>query len=62
MIRALLAVWVLAGNPSRFFYEAIGGRRIALRTERMGDEDVQEIAYGWDDIDELVAPSRSGDH
>jgi GNAT superfamily N-acetyltransferase len=53
-----LSVWVLAGNPSRFFYEAIGGKRIAIRTERLGDEDVQEIAYGWGDVDELVAPSR----
>lgn len=54
-----LTVWVLAENPSRFFYEAIGGRRIALRTEALGDADVQEVAYGWDDIDALVAPSRS---
>lgn len=54
-----LTVWVLANNPSRFFYEAIGGKRIALRTEVLGDADVQEIAYGWDDIDTLVASSRS---
>lgn len=26
-------VWVLAGNPARFFYEAIGGALIATREE-----------------------------
>jgi len=53
-----LTVWVLAENPSRFFYEAIGGKRVALRTEAMADAEIQEIAYGWDDIDALVASSR----
>lgn len=53
-----LAVWVLSENPSRFFYEAMGGKRVAMRTERLGDAQVQEAAYGWDDIDELVAPTR----
>ena len=28
-------LWVLTGNPSRFFYEAVGGVRAAERTERL---------------------------
>ncbi len=48
-----LSVWVLARNPSRFFYEAIGGRRMATRMERVGKEQVEAVAYGWDDIDAL---------
>lgn len=55
-----LVVWVLSENPSRFFYEAMGGRRIARRSERMGSAEVQETAYGWADMAELVAVGRSG--
>jgi ribosomal protein S18 acetylase RimI-like enzyme len=40
-------LWVLATNPSRFFYEAMGGRRIAERDERMRGHRLYEIAYGW---------------
>jgi ribosomal protein S18 acetylase RimI-like enzyme len=43
-------VWVLAGNPSRFFYEAMGGRRIAERVERLWDQPMPQAAYGWDDV------------
>jgi ribosomal protein S18 acetylase RimI-like enzyme len=54
-----LVVWVLSENPSRFFYEAMGGRRIGRRFERMGGVEVQETAYGWADMAELVAVGRS---
>jgi len=55
-----LLVWVLSSNPSRFFYEAMGGRRIATRDERMGDVAVTETAYGWVDTGELVTPDQTG--
>jgi len=55
-----LVVWVLGSNPSRFFYEAMGGARVAVRTERMGGAEVEEVAYGWRDIEQLVAVGRSG--
>ncbi|MDC0033980.1 GNAT family N-acetyltransferase [Alphaproteobacteria bacterium] len=55
-----LVVWVLSENPSRYFYETMGGRLIARRSERMGDAEVQETAYGWADMGELVAVGRSG--
>lgn len=54
-----LVVWVLSENPSRYFYEAMGGRRIGRRTERMGSVEVQETAYGWADMAELVTVGRS---
>lgn len=54
-----LVVWVLSQNPSRYFYEAMGGRRIGRRTERMGSVEVQETAYGWADMAELVIVGRS---
>ena len=40
-------VWVLAANPSRFFYEAMGARRAAERMERFAGDDLAEIAYEW---------------
>jgi GNAT superfamily N-acetyltransferase len=55
-----LIVWVLSENPSKYFYEAMGGRRVAHRSERMGDAEVQETAYGWADIAELVMVGRPG--
>lgn len=40
-------LWVLATNPSRFFYEAMGGRQVAERDEIMWGRVLHEIAYGW---------------
>ncbi|HYN37626.1 MAG TPA: GNAT family N-acetyltransferase [Rhodospirillales bacterium] len=43
-------VWVLAQNPARFFYEAMGGRRIAGKEERLWNTTLPQTAYGWDDL------------
>ena len=43
-------VWVLSQNPARFFYEAMGGRRIAEKKERLWNTVVPQAAYGWDDL------------
>lgn len=43
-------VWVLAENPSRFFYETMGGRRVAERNECMWGTVLSEAAYGWPDL------------
>lgn len=43
-------LWVLSRNPTRFFYEAMGGRKFAEREELVGGELQQEFAYGWDDL------------
>lgn len=50
-------VWVLAENPSRFFYETMGGRRIAERTETMWNTSLLEVAYGWSDLKAIRAAS-----
>ena len=49
--RAML--WVLSGNPSRFFYEAVGGVRTAERTERLWSTDLKETGYIWSDLSEV---------
>ena len=43
-------VWVLAGNPARFFYEAMGGILVATREELFHGVVLDECAYGWPDL------------
>lgn len=43
-------IWVLAPNPARFFYEAVGGERIGEREERLWGANLPEIGYGWRDL------------
>jgi len=43
-------VWVLSRNPSRFFYEAMGGRKIADKQERLWNGTFRQTAYGWEDL------------
>jgi GNAT superfamily N-acetyltransferase len=40
-------IWVLARNPSRFFYERQGGAKIADRDEFLWGVSVRELGYGW---------------
>ena len=47
---ASMAVWVLARNPSRVFYEALGGKVIAEQEIERDSESFAEIAYGWSDL------------
>ncbi|HEV2678261.1 MAG TPA: GNAT family N-acetyltransferase [Aliidongia sp.] len=57
MIRGGLSsamLWVLAANPSRFFYERVGGRRIADRQLDMGPFGVPAVAYGWPDLADAI--------
>lgn len=43
-------LWVLAANPSRFFYHAVAGTKCGEKYERIWGADVLELAYGWEDI------------
>jgi ribosomal protein S18 acetylase RimI-like enzyme len=40
-------IWAHAGNPARFFYEAMGGRLVAQRSRRLMGTAVPEAAFGW---------------
>jgi len=51
-------VWVLADNPSRFFYEAMAGRRIGEKDEAIWGVTLHQIAYGWRGLKPLPAPCR----
>lgn len=59
--RDSVVVWVLNGNPARFFYEALGGKCVARRGGVMGGEPIEELAFGWEDVSELIALGKSGE-
>jgi hypothetical protein len=42
--------WVLAANPSRAFYAALGGQRVDEKSVTLGGVQLVEVAYGWPDI------------
>ena len=50
-----MLLWVLAANPARQFYEALGGRPVRSHAIDIGGVTLDEIAYGWTDL----APLRS---
>jgi ribosomal protein S18 acetylase RimI-like enzyme len=52
---ASMAVWVLADNPARHFYEALGGVALRAQAITIGSATLNELAYGWADLAELEA-------
>ncbi|WP_225889908.1 GNAT family N-acetyltransferase [Indioceanicola profundi] len=50
-------VWVLRENPSRWFYERMGGQLLAEQPISFAGARLTEVAYGWED---LVPLSRCG--
>jgi GNAT superfamily N-acetyltransferase len=44
-----LFVWVLEDNPSRFFYERLGGQVIYEQVITIGGVQVKKVGYGWKD-------------
>jgi ribosomal protein S18 acetylase RimI-like enzyme len=60
--RASAYLWVLAANPTRFFYQALGGQAVAEREELFAGARLPEIAYAWPDlVGWLKAVTSSGD-
>ena len=49
-----MLVWVLADNPARAFYAALGGREVGEKPVEIGGKALTEIAYGWDDVGSLL--------
>lgn len=47
-------IWTIRDNPSRFFYERLGGRPVAAREQRLWGVDVPQSAYGWPDLRRAV--------
>lgn len=51
-------IWVLSANPSRFFYEAVGGSAVAERQENFAGARLDETGYAWPDLSAWLAISR----
>ena len=50
-----LLVWVLAANPARHFYVALGAQYVREATITIGGVELPEYAYGWPTLDTLAA-------
>ncbi len=53
-----MLVWVLAANPARRFYEALGGQQLRTRVATISGVELEEVCYGWPDITMLVHGTR----
>ena len=45
-----MSVWVLALNPSRRFYERLGGKVVGEQEIERGGQTFLEVAYGWQSL------------
>ena len=45
-----MALWVLALNPARSFYERLGGNVIGQQPIERGGQTFIEVAYGWQSL------------
>jgi ribosomal protein S18 acetylase RimI-like enzyme len=52
-----MIVWVLADNPSRRFYEKLGGEQVQTRGIIVGGKEFKEYGYGWKNLNSLVERS-----
>ncbi len=50
-----MVVWVLKANPSRRFYERMGGVLVGEQEIEIGGVTLPEVAYGWRNVGELCA-------
>lgn len=49
-----MLVWVLAKNSSRAFYEKLGGTLIKSKLVEIGQVELEEVAYGWQNLGPLL--------
>lgn len=50
-----MITWVLKENPSRRFYEKLGGKFLGEQSIEIGGIRYIEIAYGWENIEEILS-------
>jgi GNAT superfamily N-acetyltransferase len=50
-----MLVWVLEQNPYRRFYAMLGGEVVGQQTLSIGSREHPIVAYGWRDLDVLLA-------
>ena len=50
-------LWVLRDNPSRWFYQRLGGKPVAESLIQFAGAKLPQIAFVWDPIEKLLAAS-----
>jgi GNAT superfamily N-acetyltransferase len=50
-------LWVLRDNPSRWFYQRLGGKPVAEAVIQFAGAKVPQTAFVWDPIERLLAAS-----
>jgi GNAT superfamily N-acetyltransferase len=53
-----MLVWVLKENPSREFYERLGGEPVASQLVTIGGVTFEETGYRWSDITQLAMQKK----
>ncbi len=51
-------LWVLRDNPSRWFYQRLGGKPVLDAATRVAGKDLLQTAYVWDPIELLLTASK----
>jgi ribosomal protein S18 acetylase RimI-like enzyme len=54
-----MILWVIAVNPARRFYEALGGQLVGTQQFEIAGASIDEVAYGWPDIRTLLKGNGS---
>jgi L-amino acid N-acyltransferase YncA len=49
-----MTVWVLEENPSKHFYEHLGGKVVNEAIVNIGGKELKKVCYGWNNIEELL--------
>jgi ribosomal protein S18 acetylase RimI-like enzyme len=49
-----MTVWVLEDNPSKHFYERLGGKVVNEASIHIGGKELKEVCYGWNNIEDLL--------
>ena len=50
-----ILVWVLADNSACQFYQSLGGQEVERKLIDFNGSKLHEIAYGWQDMQNLIA-------
>ena len=53
-------LWVLRDNPSRWFYQRLGGRPVMEMEILVASQPVIQTAFVWDPIDRLLTATTQG--
>jgi ribosomal protein S18 acetylase RimI-like enzyme len=59
--RSSAILWVVRDNPSRFFYERLGGQQVSHKALAVGGAAIELTGYGWRDLPGFLAAVPSED-